>query len=213
MAKKPDELLELVKPWGIEEEARKALVEYLKSSDTATDIDSWIRDRRTAEQFSEQMKAYWAVEDAFAVWLERNLKNSYPTARVIIAGSDQERKIIQGQSPKGKVTGQPDYSVFLDNESDPIAVEFQFGTVELDAYDVKKNKVNKAEKQNGVILFAFLPQQKFTIMTPKFIKENGQLFINPRIGGKETWNIAKEKIVMKPKDFLINEENLRKGFS
>lgn len=76
MAKKPDELLQLVKPWGIENETKKYMAKYLSKGKKVVDVDSWIRDRRTAEQFAEQMIAYWAVEDAFATWLEKNLKKN-----------------------------------------------------------------------------------------------------------------------------------------
>jgi hypothetical protein len=213
MAKKPDELLELVKPWGIEEETKKYLKKYLnKSKGEVEDIDSWIRDRRTAGQFAEQMRAYWAVEDGFTHWLEKNLQNKYPEVLVERAGTDKNRSIVQGQAPRGKVTGEPDYLVQFQDEGNPIPIEFQFATTELDAYDVKKNKVNKAEKQGGVILFVFLPLKKFTLLTAEYIKKNGEDYINPRLGGKHTWNIKKEKIIMKEKDYKLTKEDLLKGF-
>ncbi|MCL4397413.1 hypothetical protein M1403_00030 [Patescibacteria group bacterium] len=213
MAKKPDELLALVKPWGIEEETKKYMAKYFAAKGETVDIDSWIRDRRTAEQFGQQMKAFWAVEDAFSVWLERNLRRKYPKATVKISGSDQNRTIVQGQSPKGKVTGALDYEVDLNDGTPPTQVEFQFSTTELDAYDVKKNKVTRAERQNGVILFAFLPIKKFTILSPSFIKENGKILINSRLGGKETWNIPTEKIQMRPDDYQISKEDLQSNRS
>lgn len=212
MAKKPDELLALVKPWGLEKETKRFMAKYLKGSSNTTDVDSWIRDRRTAEQFAEQMKAYWAVEDAFALWLENNLKRKYSKVSVERMGTDKAREIVQGQSPRGKVTGEPDYLVNFHDSSEPISVEFQFAAVELDAYDVKKNKVNKIEKLNGIILFAFLPKLKFTLMNASFVKAHGKDFINPRIGGKNTWNIPAEKIVTKDKDYQISKEDLQRGF-
>lgn len=211
MAKTPDELLQLVKSWGIEEETKAALKNYLKNEDKVDDIDSWIRDRRTAEQFASQMKGYWAVEDAFAIWLERNLKELYPKVKVTVEGTDKNRSIVQGQAPRGKVTGQPDYLVEFEDGTQ-IPVEFQFGTSVIDAYDVKKNKVNKAEKNGGVILFVFLPQLKFTLLSAAFIKTNGVDFINPRLGGKNTWNIATEKLIMQDKDYQIKKEDLKEGF-
>ncbi|KKQ96214.1 MAG: hypothetical protein A3E68_01305 [Candidatus Levybacteria bacterium RIFCSPHIGHO2_12_FULL_39_39] len=212
MPKKPDELLKLVEPWGIQEETKKALKKYLKSGESAIDIDSWIRDRRTAEQFAEQMKAYWAVEDAFAVWLEKNLKRKYPEVKVTVNGSDKNRLIVQGQAPRGKVTGNPDYFVDFQDGNPKIPVEFQFGTSILPGYDVKKNKVNKAEKSGGVILFAFLPQMKFTLLSASFIKEHGADYINPRLGGKHTWNIEVGKLIMRNKDYQIKMEDLKDGF-
>lgn len=211
MAKKPDELLKLVEPWGIAKETKKYMDKYLKKKGKTVDVDSWIRDRRTAEQFADQLLAYWAVEDAFANWLERNLRNLYPDAKVELAGTDKSRKIIEGQSPRGKVTGEPDYKVSLDGDSKIIPIEFQFAAVDITAYDVKKNKVRKAEK-GGVVFFAFLPIQKFTLMTADFIKTNGKDFINPRIGGKNTWNIEISKIIMKDKDYQITKEDLLSGF-
>lgn len=212
MARKPDELLKLVQPWGIEKETRKYMEKYLSKGGKTIDVDSWIRDRRTAEQFAEQMKAYWAVEDAFASWLEKNLKKKHPGVSVTLTGTDRNREIIQGQSPKGKVTGELDYNVsFLDGPNS-IPVEFQFSAVTLNSYDVKKNKVNKAEKQNGIILFAFLPIEKFTIMTADYIKKHGQILINSRLGGKETWNIPSDQLILKDKDYQIGKEDLLRGF-
>ncbi len=212
MAKKPHELIELVKPWGIAETTKKLMAEYLAKSGKVVDIDSWIRDRRTAAQFAEQMLSYWAVEDAFAEWFESNLRRKYPKVLVRLAGTDKDRRIVQGQSPRGRVTGEPDYLVDLVDGTKPIPVEFQFGAVELDAYDVKKNKVNKAEKSGGIILFAFLPQQQFTLMKPEFIKKHGEVKISSRLGGKETWNILTTKIIFKPKDYQITKADLLKGF-
>lgn len=129
------------------------------------------------------------------------------------SGTDKDRKIIQGQAPRGKVTGEPDYQVDFGDDLKKIPVEFQFAAVELDAYDIKKNKINKAEKQQGVILFAFLPIQKFTIMIPDFVKKVGDNYVNPRLGGKQTWNIKKEKILFKDKEAQITKEDLLDGFS
>lgn len=212
MAKKPHELVDLVKPWGIEKETKEFMSRYLERKGKVVDIDSWIRDRRTAAQFAEQMLAYWAVESAFATWLQNNLRRKYPKVAVHLTGTDKDRRIVEGQAPRGKVTGEPDYRVDFRDGSEPVPVEFQFGTVGLDAYDIKKNKVNKVEKRNGVVLFAFLPQKQFTIMSAGFIKKTGEVKVSPKLGGKHTWNIPKANLILKSKNHQITKRALQEGF-
>lgn len=166
-----DVVVEVINKYSIK------LIEELLD-DTPWDLPKYFKDRRTNEEYLNDLLEGQMMEELIVRWF---ISKGYNAKR---AGADADG-IVQRNSVKITTTAD------LDVEGR--SVELQMARKRLQSYDVKEGKIKRALKNNTTIMFLLLKEDNYFIIDPNKHLEGAKLYPNPRYGGKMCYNFKVEK--------------------
>lgn len=172
-----------------------AKIMYAQSSDIKS---------RTYLEYRRDMKKKAIVELEILDWLERRLKQQYPTksVEVVKSGGDNFLWFLR----KGGISREADFSAKIDDEI--VEIEFQYGGGDIEessVFDFKISKVAKKVKGRSKriakrVLFLYLFKEKknlFAFLPAEWILDNGIEGVAPAWGNREVYKISGKNLLTK----------------
>lgn len=177
--------IRLSEDWNLDERVvLKVISEYsLKLANELLDETEWtlsrfFRDTRNDEEYLFDIIDGQLIEAMIVEWFKSKGYDAYRN------GTDSDGKIVR--SGRAKITTKADLKV----NGRPIEIQMSRNT--LDSYDVKEPKINRALKNNTLIMF-IVPGDRYFVIDPKKDLDKAKLYANPRFGGKMCYNFNVEK--------------------
>lgn len=174
--------------WGLDEDiVLKVLDKYclilahelVDLVENPVSLPGYLKDRRKPEQYVENIISGWLIEEMVLEWfIDRGLSCE-------LAGNDKNRVIQKKQV----INISSDADLIVNNRQ----VEIQLANVKLKSYDVKENKINRALKNNTLIMFLLLQEDCYFVIDPKKDLAEATLYANPRFFGKMCYNFKINK--------------------
>lgn len=160
----------------------KLVDELLDLGRDPMELPSYLRDRRTPEQYLYDILYGWCSEDLTILWLnERGVKAN-------LNGNDKDRVV------------QKKHSKFISTSADLICgtqpVELKVSREARPDYDVKVGNINKAIKNGQLILFVDMEKNQYFIIDPARDVYNKKPYNNPSYGGKPCYNWQEHELEM-----------------